>query len=457
MIFNFPFDIIVNILNLLTIQEIIQLRLVNKSYNKLIKEYGYKLYFTNQKWNIIISDPIIEKRNSSSLSADNWQQRVSFGYITQQNWKKKKFSSTIITKYHGQSLIPKLKFDKEKLLCCVENFIEIYYFNKNSYSDFNHRKKRFIAHNNDVTDILLSGGNDEIYTSSVDSTIKKWNLKKLRNNINYRQDYYNRQCNLTPRKTFKGHKNSVQSIYMFTNDPLNLYSISFDETLRIWNTETTQSRLEIQLPGRPKVIRGLSSNNNLIGVGNRSKEHLTLYYVTPNDMIKSTEIKEHQSTVYDLASNQNLPNTFVTGCYDGVCRLFDVRTMQCVASYRDPYDYHPVFSVDYDAYRIAAGASRNGLIRIFDLRYNKNHYDIHQGVKKGVRNNDGWSLYLGNNRSPVYSLQMDHSKIFATLSNLTWMLDFSKNINKHHRQHHHKMNDVSCLHYTHAKKWLGLG
>ena len=64
--------------------------------------------------------------------------------------------------------------------------------------------------------------------------------------------------------------------------------------------------------------------------------------------------------------------------------------------------------MDYDAYRMAAGASRNGIIRIFDLRYNKNSYDIHQELKNGTRGNDGWSLYLGNNRSPVYSLQVNH-------------------------------------------------
>src|SRR4051812_12917614 len=120
MFFNFPFDIIVNILDLLTIQDIVKLRLVNKTFNKLIKEYGFKLYFTNQKWNMIIS-------NSTSLN-DNWQQKVSFGYITQQNWKKKTFSSTITTKYRGQSLIPTLKFDKEKLLLGIGDSIEIYYF-----------------------------------------------------------------------------------------------------------------------------------------------------------------------------------------------------------------------------------------------------------------------------------------------------------------------------------------
>lgn len=62
--------------------------------------------------------------------------------------------------------------------------------------------------------------------------------------------------------------------------------------------------------------------------------------------------------------------------------------------------------MDYDAYRLAAGANRNGIIRIFDLRYNKHNHDNHQELKKGARKNDGWSLYLGNNRSPVYSLQV---------------------------------------------------
>src|SRR3954454_22659581 len=133
MIFDFPFDIIVNILDLLTIQDIVKLRLINKSFNKLIKEYGFKLYFTNQKWNMIMSNLSSEEHHSTPSFNDNWQQKVSYGYITQRNWKKKSFSSTIITKYRGQSLIPTLKFDKEKLLLSIGNSIEIYYFNKNSY------------------------------------------------------------------------------------------------------------------------------------------------------------------------------------------------------------------------------------------------------------------------------------------------------------------------------------
>ncbi|CAB4377293.1 unnamed protein product [Rhizophagus irregularis] len=458
MFFDFPFDVIVNILDLLTIQDIVKLRLVNKSFNNLVKEYGFKLYFTNQKWNMIISNINSKKHNnpSSPISLnDNWQQKVSFGYTTQQNWKKKFFSSTIITKYHGQSLIPTLKFDKEKLLLSIGNSIEIYYFNKNSYGDFNKKKKSewFISHSNDITDILLGEGIDDeiLYTCSVDCTIKKWELNNNNNNNNNDNYNNNRQYNLTPKKQFKGHRSSVQSIYQFPDDPINLYSVGFDETLRMWNTETTQDKMEISLPGRPRVIHGLSSKNKLIGVGNRSKENFTLYYVTPNDFVKyATGIKDHQSTVYAIASNPNLPNTFVTGCYDGICRLFDVRTMHCVASYRDPYDYHPVFSVDYDAYRLAAGANRNGIIRIFDLRYNKHNHDNHQELKKGARKNDGWSLYLGNNRSPVYSLQMDHSRIFAALSNMIWMLDFSK-----YKLNYSNNHNNPCLHYTHAKNWLG--
>src|ERR1051325_11331798 len=111
MFFNFTFDIIVHVLDLLTIQDIVKLRLVNKSFNKLIKEYGFKVYFTNQKWNMIISNLTLEKHHPTSSLNDNWRQKVSTGYITQQNWKKKMFSSTIITKYRGQSLIPTLKFD----------------------------------------------------------------------------------------------------------------------------------------------------------------------------------------------------------------------------------------------------------------------------------------------------------------------------------------------------------
>lgn len=45
---------------------------------------------------------------------------------------------------------------------------------------------------------------------------------------------------------------------------------------------------------------------------------------------------------------------------------------------------------------------------------------------------------------------MDHSRIFAALSNMIWMLDFSK-----YKLNYSNNNNNPCLHYTHAKNWLG--
>ncbi|CAG8754172.1 11289_t:CDS:2, partial [Ambispora leptoticha] len=89
-----------------------------------------------------------------------------------------------------------------------------------------------------------------------------------------------------------------------------------------------------------------------------------------------------------------------------------------------PFDTNPVFSVDYDRYRVVSGSSMHGLIRLWDMRYYKSPDDYSGTLKKGAVR-DGWSIFLGKSQnSPVYSLQMSHSRLVAALANQTWMLDF---------------------------------
>ena len=138
--------------------------------------------------------------------------------------------------------------------------------------------------------------------------------------------------------TYEGHDHCVQSIYQFNHHPRTLYSVSVDGNMYVWDTETTELLTSLQLPGRPRVMRGIS--NDIIAIGNRSEEHLSLYKVTPSGLVHLDNNKglNHTSTVYALASNEHLAHTFVTGTFDGSTALFDTRSMECVASYSDRID-----------------------------------------------------------------------------------------------------------------------
>jgi len=183
----------------------------------------------------------------------------------------------------------------------------------------------FPAHAGDIVDIHLSS-NGELFTSSTDTTIKRWFLN-------------GQETSQIPKSmTYEGHDHCVQSIYQFNHHPRTLYSVSVDGNMYVWDTETTELLTSLQLPGRPRVMRGIS--NDIIAIGNRSEEHLSLYKVTPSGLVHLDNNKglNHTSTVYALASNEHLAHTFVTGTFDGSTALFDTRSMECVASYSDRID-----------------------------------------------------------------------------------------------------------------------
>nr|CAG8460865.1 12704_t:CDS:2 [Entrophospora candida] len=374
MLQKFPFDLLFCIIELLSIKDLTNLSLVNKDYHNIIKKYGFRIYFNSQNWNIL-QYPIIYD--------NDWEGKVKFGFAINKNWNKRKFKPTIIAR-HRQALMPKIKFDSAKLICTVGSSLDVSYFSPQDPAKF-YKRKNFHVHNDDITDIIFCCNNrNHIFTSSVDYTIKRFYLNKNHKN----------HIHLNELRTFYGHDGIVQSICQISDKSSSLISVGTDLKMILWDVETGEKRHTHKIIGKPYIVKDLSCNSHLIGVGNKSDNHLTLYYVTPTGFVDSRfSINNHNSSVYALASNQILPNTFVSGCYDGLTRLFDTRSMECIASYRDPYDLSPVYSVDYDFHKLASGSYSNGLIRLFDLRYYKNN--MINSLKRGGRlYGDGWSVYL---------------------------------------------------------------
>ncbi|KAG9296864.1 hypothetical protein G9A89_006819 [Geosiphon pyriformis] len=402
MLLQAPFDVVLTILEFLSPKDLISLSLCNKAYYSAIREHGWKHFFDLQKWNLTFPPP--------NTQANDWHQLVEFGVTVQKNWAKKQFSTEVISSQR-QAFLPVIRFDSDKLVCGLGNSLNFFGPAQRNTSPKFYKQKSFIAHNGDITDISLCLDPKELFTCSTDGLIKRWFLN-LPVTI---------QMPLS--QTYKGHTTAVHSIYQFVYDPSTLFSVSVDGKLFVWNTHTAELCHDVQVPGIPRAMCGLT--NGLIAVGNKSSEHLTLYKVTPSELVRVNSFKGHKSTVYALQSTNLLPHTFLSGCYDSVTRLFDLRTNSCVASFQDIFDTNPVFSVDYDHYRVVAGSSMHGVVQLWDLRYSQNADHYPGKLKKGAVE-DGWSIFLGKTqRSPVYSLQLSHSKIVAALADQTWMLDFA--------------------------------
>jgi hypothetical protein len=67
------------------------------------------------------------------------------------------------------------------------------------------------------------------------------------------------------------------------------------------------------------------------------------------------------------------------------------------------------------------------MICLWDVRHARNLFTVPDpGPLKRKRVTGGWTAFLrrGRHSSPIYSLQLDHSRIFVALADQTWTLDF---------------------------------
>ncbi|KAF2104067.1 hypothetical protein NA57DRAFT_50912 [Rhizodiscina lignyota] len=172
-------------------------------------------------------------------------------------------------------------------------------------------------------------------------------------------------------------------------------------------------------------------------------------------------------------------NVFLTGCYDGIIRLHDLRSPHAhVSSYWDPIDDSAIYSLQaFGRERLAAGSAQSCAVKFFDLRVSGGrayHYlDIRQAKSKSsstLPRNDsfnrhgpdrrGWNLFLaprpgnvensrGSRRhpynagrreaqraaeSPIYSLCSPapySPSLFAGIENNIVQIDFTSTTDKH--------------------------
>lgn len=132
------------------------------------------------------------------------------------------------------------------------------------------------------------------------------------------------------------------------------------------------------------------------------------------------------TAVYDFASPPpesplgDAGHTIISGWYDSTVRIHDLRRAsgQPIMTLRDPFADVPVYSVACGGgagFTVAAGTARHGLVRMWDVRQAK------EDIKSGT------SLFgPGKDSSPVYSLEMEHGRLFGVTDRRAWMLAFGE-------------------------------
>lgn len=191
-----------------------------------------------------------------------------------------------------------------------------------------------------------------------------------------------------------------------------------------------------------------------------SKTPLRKYRLHDNKNIKSMSAVYRTVPLPSTASSSSDGSIFLSGAYDGIVRLHDMRSNRDVEqAYIDPADDSAIYSIlPRGREQLMVGTSRHNLLKVFDLRLGAKCYsyldasDFTEGSKVDEPNSDyniflrpnntsftargsGWSQ--GRNRSAessVYSLASPsaHSPyVYAGVENAIWSLAFTEVLDSH--------------------------
>ncbi|KAL0256458.1 hypothetical protein SLS55_008853 [Diplodia seriata] len=252
-------------------------------------------------------------------------------------------------------------------------------------------------------------------------------------------------------------------------------------------------------PSRIWSTRFLSAETLAVGLG-PSTEPVHVYEITPSGFSESpirkfgidatawgavdrvdvtTDGEPRQSSVYPISplplphSDRNDPNVFLSGGYDGIVRLHDMRSPSAYEScYWDPTDDGAVYALQTIAReRLVVGSSRHSIIKFFDMRVSAGrafqyahvggaHGRENLKIGNGIRTDEetraewhgshyGWNLFLNprnqfrNNQrrndrrsinSPVYTLTSPSPfspSVYAGVENNVVQLDFTSIADRH--------------------------
>ncbi|KAM0746508.1 hypothetical protein T439DRAFT_133146 [Meredithblackwellia eburnea MCA 4105] len=178
-----------------------------------------------------------------------------------------------------------------------------------------------------------------------------------------------------------------------------------------------------------------------LAVGHEGTSPLSLFFLsTTGELLPSPPTYEYprKTSIYSLVSPSPLNThfrsdcTILAGSFDSVCRVFDIRlpsTVPPVLELSDPWSDDALYSIASGGpggSYVIAGTARNS-IQVFDLRYPRTSAGAHTLIPAdGVPGDSGGITMFSPTRdkSPVYSLAVEYSRIWAAVDRNTFVLDF---------------------------------
>lgn len=124
------------------------------------------------------------------------------------------------------------------------------------------------------------------------------------------------------------------------------YSCGFDSTVRTWDVESGVCINTINVPERPMLDLAETPDGNVLLAASTDRT-VSIFDLRVSSLSSSTGVMMHPATPSCISPSESGKHQVVTGSYDGIARLWDLRsTKGAVASFR-VWDGMKVLAVDW--------------------------------------------------------------------------------------------------------------
>ncbi|KZT73929.1 hypothetical protein DAEQUDRAFT_721422 [Daedalea quercina L-15889] len=438
-----PSDVIIVIMQYLAARDLAALSETCTYIYDLVNEFGWSLHARQNS----------PRSFSLSKSLMTWAPyaQVRYHTITDRNWAKPRFVARPLARKWMGKLQPSLAINRSRLLVGAGNTIYSYAFTSSKAGDAPGMffegafttSQRLQAHR-DITSMacVQDGGRDQtLFVGFVDGALERVTLplseprlrdQPLHIDPSYRQRNY-----------FHGD-DTVESVSSAGNYTLSLSSGGIAVFMNLSSTEYIPEFLDLGWRGWSTYLSARSSTPYAV-FGTSSVNPLSVHDIrasglspSPSAILASgtADGRPKQSAVYGIAGAPpsspwgHSDQIIVSGWYDSLVHVHDLRSSRraysadpcCpapllpVLSVYDPWLPEPNYSVSCgggSSSYIAAGTAQHSAVALWDVR----------------KPSAGWSVHApGNDRSPVYSVVLESSRLFGATQSRPFVLDFGSDV-----------------------------
>ncbi|KAG2749856.1 WD40 repeat-like protein [Suillus brevipes Sb2] len=124
------------------------------------------------------------------------------------------------------------------------------------------------------------------------------------------------------------------------------YSCGFDSTVRTWDVESGVCINTINVPERPMLDLAENPDGNVLLAASTDRT-VSIFDLRVSSLSSSTGIMMHSATPSCIATSENGKHQVVTGSYDGVARLWDLRSTKGAVTSFEVWDRMKVLTVNW--------------------------------------------------------------------------------------------------------------